>query len=129
MPTAEIDQMPGVLGGWLRQRSSRPRIVDRGVEQANELLDLAELVLPAGLDPALPVGHADRDEERAHVRVLDVEQAGLDPVVLRGRRLDRRTAPFLVMRTCRTSVVVSTCQLPNPCASRESTAVAAAVSS
>jgi hypothetical protein len=51
---------------------------DRGVEDAQELLDLAILRLPAGLHPALVVGETERDEHR----VVLGQQPPLVPVVV-----------------------------------------------
>ena len=74
---AEVDDPERVVGG----RSAQVPLVEgrreRGVEQPEELLHLAELGLPARLDPALAVGQTERPEQR----VVGGEQPLLVPVV------------------------------------------------
>jgi hypothetical protein len=66
----------------LGRRAAQVSLVDRlghtGVEDPQELLDLAVLRLPARLDPAAPVGQTQRDENR----VLLGQQPALLPVVV-----------------------------------------------
>ena len=52
----------GSSGGRRADVARGQGVGERGVEDAQELLDLAVLRLPAGLDPALVVGDAERHE-------------------------------------------------------------------
>ena len=60
--------------------------VSAGVEDAQELLDLAVLRLPAGLDPALPVGQPERGRRRGRPPGAAAPSRGRAAVGGHGRR-------------------------------------------
>ena len=92
----EVDHAQRLVGRRPAQRTTRPGVGERRVELAQELLDLAQLGLPAGLDPALGVGEPERPEHRVGL----LEQAFLVAVVpalglhglLAGRRVQQPLA-------------------------------------
>ncbi len=114
---AEVDDPQRVLRRRPAQVALVERLGDRGVEQPQELLDLAVLRLPARLDPAVGVGDA-----RAR-RTPGRPRAAAGPCRGRGRGRPRpararsvvctTASSFLVTRSWWLWVVVSTCQLPN----------------
>ena len=126
---AEVDDPQRVGLGRRAQVALGQRVGDRGVQQPEELLDLAVLRLPRRLDPALGVGDAERDQHR----VVLGEQPLLVPVVatVGGERARRGpgcatiASSFLVTRSWWVWVVVSTCQLPKGSARSASTAASA----
>ena len=61
---AEVDHAQRLLGRRAAQRAAGAGVGERGVELAQELLDLAQLGLAAGLDPSLGVGEPQRREDR-----------------------------------------------------------------
>ena len=61
---AEVDDLQGFLGGRPAQVALGESVGDRGVEDPQELLDLAVLALPARLHPALVVAEPERTEDR-----------------------------------------------------------------
>ena len=81
----EVDDPQWVLEGRSAQVALVDGLGDRAVEQPEELLDLAVLRLPAGLDPALVVGDAEHEEHR-----VVLGQQPLLRLVVTALHLDRR---------------------------------------
>ena len=122
---AQVDDPQRLLGCRRPQLALVDRLGDRGVEQPEELLDLAVLVLPARLHPAVGVAEPERAEQRVVLRqqpVLVAVVAAVDLGLLGAGGCARRASPLRVTRSWWVSVVVSTCQLPNGSSSRSSTA-------
>ena len=123
---AEVDHPQRVVGGGAAQVALGEGVGDRGVEQPQELLDLAVLGLPARLDPPSLVGEAERAKSGSSARqqpLLVAVVAAVDLDLGLGAAVVCSSASrFLVTRSWWVSVVVSTCQLPNGSSSRASTA-------
>ena len=83
---AEVDDPQRVVGGRRAHVARGQRVGERGVEDAQELLDLAVLGLPAGLDLPCVVGDAERDERGV---VLGQQPALVAVVVAVGLDLGR----------------------------------------
>ena len=86
---AEVDHAQRVLARGRAQVAGAHGVGDAGVEDAEELLDLAVLRLPAGLDPAVPVGQPEGGEDGVVLRQQPRLLAVVRPVGL-GRCRPRR---------------------------------------